>query len=119
MGFPYTQAVYSLTEEQRSNNLVKKLNLELNEPCNNDKPQKKRLGSVVLSGRSVATEEMPLMNIPFGCFHLPLVWNSKGKRVVLWRKFDEVSRWLFPLIFGIFSAAYWTVLISHHYIYAA
>ncbi|CAL8105065.1 unnamed protein product [Orchesella dallaii] len=85
--------------------------------------RKKRLGSVVLSGRSVATSHLPQIDwhTIFG-IRIPLVWtrfqddadgssSSSTRKYVLWREIDNVSKLLFPTLFFLFTICYWIILI--------
>lgn len=86
--------------------------------------KKRRLGSVVLSGRSVATSHLPLVEKQLPCcgLTLPLVWSGGGVqeeeeeergRRVLWREVDNWAKILFPPVFVLFGVGYWVVLVGH------
>jgi hypothetical protein len=122
--FVIVKVIYSVTEEVRKSNLV----LEIGGMKKGQTRQKevkgvkskKRLGSVVLSGRSIATEDLPALNKTVLGKEFSLIWihegkdqqNNRERRSVLWRRIDRICRWAFPLIFDIFCVIYWSLLIG-------
>lgn len=50
-----------------------------------------------------------------GNLRIPLQWDgSNGKSILLWRKIDDISKWVFPFTFCIFCAFYWIILYIHY-----